>query len=176
VAGPFDPVRLLPAREFETNILLECDLVSSGDPVVKIQRLRPGAVLPRYMSDAAAGLDLAALVDEEALTLAVGARALVGTGLAIELPLGYEAQVRPRSGLALKHGVTVLNSPGTIDADYRGEVKVLLINHGEAPFTLRTGERIAQLVIAPVARVQLEETGALGETRRGPGGYGHTGT
>jgi dUTP pyrophosphatase len=150
--------------------------VSSRDPVVKIQRLRPGASLPRYMSEHAAGLDLAAFVDGDELTLPVGRRALVGTGLAIELPLGYEAQVRPRSGLALKHGVTVLNSPGTIDADYRGELKVLLINHGEAPFTLRTGDRIAQLVIAPVARVQLEETGALAPSARGPGGYGHTGT
>jgi dUTP pyrophosphatase len=145
-----------------------------SEPVVKVQRLRDGAQLPRYMTAHAAGLDLAALVDGPELTLPPGGRALLGTGLAIELPLGYEAQVRPRSGLALRHGVTVLNSPGTIDADYRGEVKVLLINHGEAPFVLRSGDRIAQLVVAPVARVHLEES-PLGATVRGAGGYGHTG-
>src|SRR5689334_22421376 len=129
------------------------------EPVVKIERLRDGAQLPRYMSDGAAGLDLAALLDPSTpeITLEPGKRALIGTGLAFELPRGYEAQVRPRSGLALKHGVTVLNSPGTIDEDYRGEVKVLLINHGELPFVVRSGDRIAQLVIAPVARVRLEE-------------------
>jgi dUTP pyrophosphatase len=143
-------------------------------PLVRVQRLREGAALPRYMSDGAAGMDLCALVDGE-LELAAGARLLVGTGLAIELPPGYEAQVRPRSGLALKHGVTVLNSPGTIDADYRGEVKVLLVNLGEQPFAVRSGDRIAQLVVAPVARAALEE-GTLGPTRRGAGGYGHTGT
>jgi dUTP pyrophosphatase len=125
------------------------------------------------MSDGAAGLDLAALVDSE-VTIAPGARALVGTGIAVELPHRHEAQVRPRSGLAYKHGVTVLNSPGTIDEDYRGEIKVLLINHGSEPFVVRSGDRIAQLVIAPVTRVELEE-GALGDTARGAGGYGHTG-
>lgn len=142
-------------------------------PVVKIRRLREGAQLPRYMSDGAAGLDLAALVDYE-VAIPPGGRALVGTGIAIELPHGLEAQVRPRSGLALKHGVTVLNSPGTIDEDYRGEVKVLLVNHGEEEFTVRSGERIAQLVVARVERVALEESD-LSETRRGDGGYGHTG-
>jgi dUTP pyrophosphatase len=143
-------------------------------PIVRIQRLRDGAVLPNYMSEGAAGLDLAALVDNE-IVIAPGKRALVGTGLAIALPPGHEAQVRPRSGLAFKHGVTVLNSPGTVDEDYRGEVKVLLVNHGEEPFVVRSGERIAQLVIAPVARVQLEEHASLDETVRGAGGYGHTG-
>jgi dUTP pyrophosphatase len=143
-------------------------------PLVRVQRLREGATLPRYMSDSAAGMDLCALVDGEA-EIAPGARLLVGTGLALELPQGYEAQVRPRSGLALRHGVTVLNSPGTVDADYRGEVMVLLINLGERPFQLRTGDRIAQLVVARVARAALEE-GTLGPTRRGAGGYGHTGT
>ncbi len=149
--------------------------MSAHTPVVKIQRLREGAQLPRYMSEGAAGLDLAALLENATeITLAPGARALVGTGLALQLPHGYEAQVRPRSGLALKHGVTVLNSPGTVDEDYRGEVKVLLINHGAEPFVVKNGERIAQLVIAAVARVELvEET--LNTTGRGAGGYGHTG-
>lgn len=143
------------------------------DAEVKIVRLREGAQLPKYMSDGAAGLDLAALVDGE-VTIPPGGRALLGTGLALQLPRGHEAQVRPRSGLALKHGVTVLNSPGTIDEDYRGEVKVLLVNHGEAPFTVRSGERIAQLVVAPVTRVRLVEA-PLDDTTRGAGGYGHTG-
>jgi len=145
-------------------------------PVVKLKRLRASAQIPKYMSDGAAGLDLVASLDGTAeVVIAPGARSLVGTGLAIELPAGHEAQVRPRSGLALKHGVTVLNSPGTVDEDYRGEVKVLLINHGQEPFTVRNGERIAQLVIARVVRVELQETD-LNDTRRGAGGYGHTGT
>jgi dUTP pyrophosphatase len=126
------------------------------------------------MSEGAAGLDLAALLDSDVI-LPPGGRALIGTGLAIALPRAHEAQVRPRSGLALKHGVTVLNSPGTIDEDYRGEVKVLLINHGAEPFTVRSGDRVAQLVIAPVVQVELVE-GPLDETGRGAGGYGHTGT
>ncbi len=104
-----------------------------------------------------------------------GARALVPTGFALELPHGYEAQVRPRSGLALKHGITILNSPGTIDADYRGEVMVILINHGTEPFLVQRGDRIAQLVIAPVAQVEIVAVEALGETERGPGGFGSTG-
>jgi dUTP pyrophosphatase len=130
------------------------------------------------MSAAAAGLDLCALLDpgeEEARVIAPGARSLIGTGLALELPPGYEAQIRPRSGLALRSGVTVLNSPGTVDADYRGEVKVLLVNHGQAPFLVRAGDRVAQLVVAPVERAELLEVEALGETARGDGGYGHTG-
>ncbi len=147
--------------------------------MVRVSRVRDGAELPRYMSDGAAGLDLFASLEsspemEAELTLAPGARALVGSGVAVELPRGFEAQVRPRSGLALKHGVTVLNSPGTVDADYRGEIKVLLINLGAEPFTVRAGERIAQLVVARIERVRLEE-GALAPTARGAGGYGHTG-
>ena len=126
------------------------------------------------MSDGAAGMDLAASIDAE-VTIAPGARALVGTGLAIALPRGFEAQVRPRSGLALKHGVTVLNSPGTVDEVFRVEIKVLLINHGAEPFVVNAGERIAQLVIAPVTHVKLEEQASLDETVRGAGGYGHTG-
>ncbi len=109
------------------------------------------------------------------MTFAPGKRALVGTGLAIALPRGFEAQVRPRSGLAAKHGVTVLNAPGTIDEDYRGEIKVILINHGDEPFVVKSGERIAQLVIAPVARVTLDEQESLDDSARGAGGFGHTG-
>jgi len=135
-----------------------------------------GLPLPAYQSAAAAGLDLvAALPEAQPLTLAPGARALVPTGLALALPAGFEAQVRPRSGLAARHGVTVLNSPGTIDADYRGEVQVILINLGEAPFTVRRGDRIAQLVVAPVSRVRLVETASLAATARGAGGLGSTG-
>ena len=132
-----------------------------------------GLPLPAYQSADAAGLDLLAAVPEEApLILSPGKYAKVPTGLTIALPSGYEAQVRPRSGLAAKHGVTVLNSPGTVDADYRGEVSVLLINHGDAPFPIRRGERIAQMVIAPVAQAQLA---SLSTTDRGSGGYGSTG-
>jgi len=142
--------------------------------VVRIQRLRPDAQLPKYMSDGAAGMDLAASLDVE-VTIAPQKRALVGTGLAIALPRGFEAQVRPRSGLAHKPGVTVLNAPGTIDEDYRGEIKVILINHGDEPFVVKSGERIAQLVIAQVARVSLDEQQTLDDSARGAGGFGHTG-
>ena len=135
-----------------------------------------GLALPAYQSAHAAGLDLLAAVPEDSpLTLAPGRHALVPTGLSIALPSGYEAQVRPRSGLAAKHGVTVLNAPGTIDADYRGEIGVLLINHGEAPFPIRRGERIAQMVIAPVVRVELVPSAGLSATKRGSGGFGSTG-
>jgi dUTP pyrophosphatase len=130
--------------------------------------------LPAYQSEDAAGLDLLAAV-EEAMILPPLGRALVPTGLAMALPSGYEAQVRPRSGLAAKHGVTVLNSPGTIDADYRGEIKVILINLSDTPFTIGRGERIAQMVIAPVSRARLVETEALDATIRGEGGFGSTG-
>ena len=135
-----------------------------------------GLALPAYQSAHAAGLDLLAAVPEEApLILAPGQRALVPTGLSIALPPGHEAQIRPRSGLALKHGVTVLNAPGTVDADYRGEVSVILINHGDAPFAIRRGERIAQMVIAPVGQVELVPAVSLSATERGSGGYGSTG-
>jgi dUTP pyrophosphatase len=135
-----------------------------------------GLALPAYQSEHAAGLDLLAAVPEEApLVLSPGKHALVPTGLSIAIPPGYEAQVRPRSGLASKHGVTVLNAPGTVDADYRGEIGVLLINHGDAPFTIRRGERIAQMVIASVARADLIPAGALSATDRGSGGFGSTG-
>ena len=135
-----------------------------------------GLPLPAYQTLEAAGLDLMAAVPEsEPVTLAPGQYALVPTGLAIALPPGHEAQVRPRSGLAAKHGVTVLNSPGTIDADYRGEIKVILINHGAAPFAIRRGERIAQMVIAPVVQAALVAVTALSSTDRGAGGFGSTG-
>jgi dUTP pyrophosphatase len=130
--------------------------------------------LPAYQSDLAAGLDLLAAVDD-GLTLQPGSRALVPTGLAMALPAGYEAQVRPRSGLAAKHGVTVLNTPGTIDADYRGEVKVILINLGDTAFEISRGDRIAQMVIAPVLQAEIEEVEILSETSRGTGGFGSTG-
>ena len=136
-----------------------------------------GLALPAYQSVDAAGLDLLAAVPVESpLSLAPGKYAMVPTGLAIALPPGFEAQVRPRSGLAAKHGVTVLNSPGTIDADYRGEISVILINHGAAPFRIRRGERIAQMVIAPVARAQLVAAVSLSTTDRGSGGFGSTGS
>ena len=135
-----------------------------------------GLALPAYQSEHAAGLDLLAAVPDDApLILAPGQRALVPTGLTIALPSGYEAQVRPRSGLAAKHGVTVLNSPGTVDADYRGEVNVLLINHGDTPFPIRRGERIAQMVIAPAVQAQLVPVTQLSTTDRGSGGFGSTG-
>jgi dUTP pyrophosphatase len=129
---------------------------------------------PRYQTEGAAGMDLPAAVAEP-LTLAPGARALVPTGWAAAIPEGFEGQVRPRSGLALKHGVTVLNAPGTVDADYRGELKVLLVNHGPEDFVVRRGDRIAQLVISPVVRAELREATSLDETARGAGGYGSTG-
>jgi len=141
---------------------------------VRIQRLAHGAglALPAYESEHAAGMDLRAAEDA---ILPPGGRALVATGFAIELPDGFEAQVRPRSGLAAKHGVTLLNSPGTIDADYRGEIKVMLINHGEAAFAVKRGDRIAQMVVSPVTRVLLKETAELSGTARGAGGFGSTG-
>ncbi|OAF08173.1 deoxyuridine 5'-triphosphate nucleotidohydrolase [Bradyrhizobium centrolobii] len=145
---------------------------------VELQRLAhaDGLPLPAYQTAEAAGLDLmAAVAEDEPLTLAPGKYALVPTGLAIALPAAYEAQVRPRSGLAAKHGVTVLNSPGTIDADYRGEIKVILINHGDAPFVIKRGERIAQMVIAPVVQATLVPVAALSATHRGDGGFGSTG-
>jgi dUTP pyrophosphatase len=135
-----------------------------------------GLALPAYQSAHAAGLDLLAAVPEGSpLILAAGAYALVPTGLTIALPPGYEAQVRPRSGLAAKHGVTVLNAPGTVDADYRGEIGVLLINHGAKPFPIQRGERIAQMVIASVVRVELVSAASLSATERGDGGFGSTG-
>ena len=135
-----------------------------------------GLALPAYQTAHAAGLDLLAAVPaDQPLTLLPGRYAVVPTGLTIALPEGHEAQLRPRSGLAAKHGVTVLNAPGTVDADYRGEIGVLLINHGAEPFTIKRGERIAQMVIAPVARAELVAVTELSSTARGSGGFGSTG-
>ncbi|MBP6389688.1 MAG: dUTP diphosphatase [Flavobacteriales bacterium] len=130
---------------------------------------------PRYATEHSAGLDLRANLETE-ITLPPGQRALIPTGLILELPEGTEAQIRPRSGLAFKHGVTVLNAPGTIDADYRGEVGVLLINLGQEPFVVKDGERIAQMVVARYVRITFEETADLRASERGEGGFGHTGT
>lgn len=143
---------------------------------LRIQRLAHGAdlPLPRYETAGAAGLDLLAAV-EEPVELAPGRHALVPCGIAIALDPGFEAQIRPRSGLAAKHGVTVLNAPGTIDCDYRGEIKAILINHGQTTFTIRRGERIAQMVVAPAPQAQLTEVETLDETTRGAGGFGSTG-
>jgi dUTP pyrophosphatase len=142
--------------------------------VCRIRRDGEPSPLPSYMSEHAAGLDLAADL-ADALELAPGARALVPTGLAIAIPPGYEGQVRPRSGRAFAEGLTVLNAPGTIDADYRGEVRVLVVNLGQAPIHVRRGDRIAQLVVAPVVRVVWDEVERLEPTERGRGGFGSTG-
>ncbi len=141
---------------------------------VQIMRLTHGVdlALPSYATSGAAGMDLRSA---ESLTIKPHARALVATGIAIALPQGLEAQVRPRSGLAVKHGVTVLNAPGTIDCDYRGEIKVALINHGDEDFVIARGDRIAQMVIAPAPQVILEEVSLLGDTARGTGGFGSSG-
>lgn len=130
--------------------------------------------LPDYMTDHAAGMDLVAAVEND-LVLSPGQRALVPTGIAIALPQGFEAQIRPRSGLALKNGITLVNTPGTIDADYRGEIRIILINHGNEPFVVRRGDRIAQMIVAPVCRVRWDVQAALPSTDRGSGGFGHTG-
>ena len=145
--------------------------------VIRVERLRPSPdplPLPSYMSPGAAGMDLLADVDAP-IALAPGMRTLVPTGLAVEIPAGFEAQIRPRSGLALKHGITLLNSPGTIDSDYRGEVQVLLINLGQETFVVQRGDRIAQMIVAPVVQAELREVASVEPTTRGTGGFGHTG-
>ena len=141
---------------------------------VKITRCRSEARLPRYMTEQAAGMDLYAVLDGD-VVLPPGRRVMVPTGIAIALPSGYEAQVRPRSGLAAKHGVTLVNSPGTIDADYRGEISVIIINHGETDFIINDGERIAQMIVAPVSRCRWNLVENLAVSERGSGGFGHTG-
>ena len=150
---------------FHADIMVAITRLSHGD----------GLDLPAYATEHAAGMDLAAAVADP-VVLAPGARALIPTGLALALPPGFEAQIRPRSGLALCHGIGVLNSPGTIDADYRGEVGVILINHGDQPFTVERGMRIAQMVVAPYTRVAWNLTERLAESVRGEGGFGSTGT
>jgi dUTP pyrophosphatase len=145
---------------------------------IKVKRVRadrdPEIPLPRYMTEHSSGMDLYAAIDKE-VTLEPGERQLIPTGIALSIPKGYEGQVRPRSGLALRNGVTLVNTPGTIDADYRGEVGVLLINFGRQPFTVRRADRIAQLVIAPVFQASIELVEELDETPRSTGGFGHTG-
>lgn len=142
---------------------------------IKIKKLHTFDIpLPAYMSDNAAGMDLcAALADDE--TIYPQERKIIATGIAIALPAGYEAQIRPRSGLALKHGITILNAPGTIDADYRGEIKIILINLGSEPYVIHRGDRVAQMIVQPVPRVVWEEVGELDATVRADGGFGHTG-
>ena len=152
---------------------------SSHAPFLGIVRLphSDGLDLPAYETEGAAGMDLrAAVAEDRPLLILPGRRALVPTGLILEIPAGYEGQVRPRSGLALKHGITCLNTPGTIDSDYRGEVKVLLVNLGEEDFAVERGMRVAQLVLAPVLQLAVEERNLAGETVRGAGGFGSTGT
>lgn len=150
--------------------------MNAAPPIVRLARLRPKARLPIYATEGAAGLDLSACLDGP-IELEPGAFTAIPTGLAMALPSGYEAQIRPRSGLAARHGVTVLNSPGTIDCDYRGEIKILLINHGREPFTINDGDRVAQMVIAPAPQATLSEVSleSLEGTARGEGGFGSTG-
>ena len=150
---------------------------SAGEVIeipIKMRKKDPRAALPQYESSGAAGMDLRAFIDQE-ITIPPFGRAKISTGLFMEIKLGYEAQVRPRSGLAASTGITVLNTPGTIDSDYRGEVEVILINMGDEPFTVKNGERIAQMVISPVVRVLVSEADFLSETKRGTGGFGSTG-
>lgn len=152
--------------------------MTSPSPQIKIMQLAHavGLPLPAYETEEAAGMDMrAAVPEDEPLVLRPGARTMVPTGLCIALPKGFEAQVRPRSGLAAKHGITCLNSPGTVDSDYRGELKVVLINLGAEDFTIRRGERIAQMVIAPVVQAHWAQVTSLDETARGTGGFGSTG-
>ena len=149
-------------------------------PVLCMENHDPSLALPAYETEAAAGMDLRACLApddrQDGIKLPSLARVLIPTGLAIAVPDGHEAQIRPRSGLAARHGITVLNSPGTIDADYRGEIRVLLVNLGPETVTLAHGERVAQMVVAPVTRISPSQTDALPETRRGAGGFGSTGT
>ncbi|OQY19542.1 MAG: deoxyuridine 5'-triphosphate nucleotidohydrolase [Desulfobacteraceae bacterium 4572_35.1] len=141
---------------------------------VEITKIDPDANIPCYMSELASGVDLCAVL-EQPIQIAPGERVMVATGVAIALPVGYEAQIRPRSGLAWRDGISLVNSPGTIDADYRGEIKIIMINHGQESVTIKHGERIAQMVIAPVVQVVWKEVVALDETQRNTGGFGHTG-
>lgn len=160
------PPQSLPTRRIMTDVTVQ---------VLPLPHFA-GLDLPAYETAGSAGMDVrAAVPDREPVILAPGQRALVPTGLSVAIPEGYEIQVRPRSGLAAKHGLTCLNTPGTIDSDYRGEIKVILINLGAEPFTIQRGERIAQLVLAPVTRLVWSQADQLGETERGAGGFGSTG-
>lgn len=141
---------------------------------VKVKKLHPDAIVPNYMTEHAAGMDLCTVIDAP-LVLAPGERTLLPTGLAMEIPPGFEGQVRPRSGLALKKGIALVNSPGTIDADYRGEIGIIIINHGIEPVEFQPGDRVAQLIIAPVTQATLVVTDELNDSTRSAGGFGHTG-
>ena len=141
---------------------------------VKVKKLHPKAIVPVYMTEHAAGMDLCTVIDTP-VVLAPGERTLLPTGLAMEIPPGFEGQVRPRSGLALKKGIALVNSPGTIDADYRGEIGIIIINHGDDPVKFLPGDRIAQLIIAPVTQAALVEVDELNDSTRSSGGFGHTG-
>lgn len=147
-----------------------------NEVIVRIQKMSSyqDLPLPKYMTEAAAGMDLLACIDQP-VTIEPGRYVQIPAGIAIALPKGYEAQIRPRSGLAARFGISLVNTPGTIDADYRGEIGVLLINHGVEPFQVKRGDRIAQMIVAPVARTKWEVTEGLDETERGEGGFGHTG-
>lgn len=146
----------------------------NAQPVIEVKKLNPKARMPRYMTEWAAGMDIHA-EPSELIVLAPGQRCLVPTGLAVAIPPGFEIQVRPRSGLALKQGISLVNTPGTIDADYRGEIGIIVINHGDQDFCIASGDRIAQLVVAPVVQATLIEVDELDQTTRGAGGFGHTG-
>ena len=149
-------------------------MVQKGGPIIRIKKREAQAALPAYESSGAAGMDLRAFIQKE-ITLSPLERVKVPTGLFMEIPQGFEAQIRPRSGLAFKYGITVLNAPGTIDSDYRGEVEVILVNLGKEPFIIKSGDRIAQMVISPVFRAEVSEAEKLSETGRGAGGFGSTG-
>ncbi len=145
-----------------------------SQPLVQIKKLHSKANVPQYMTTLAAGMDICACIEDDQV-IKPGERALVPTGLAFAIPEGFEIQVRPRSGLAIKHGISLVNSPGTIDADYRGEVAIIIINHGQNDFTIQHGDRVAQVVVAPVCQAQIQVVSELSETDRGQGGFGHTG-
>ena len=156
------------------GILIPAGMADDKVPVIRVRKKDGGLELPRYESSGAAGMDLKAFIKNEVTIPPLG-RAKIPTGLSVEIPAGYEAQVRPRSGLAIRNGVTVLNSPGTIDSDYRGELDVILVNFGDEPYTLKSGDRIAQMVISPIVHATLCEVESLSETVRGSGGFGSTG-
>jgi len=141
---------------------------------ILIKKLSKTAIIPKYETQGASGVDISANINED-LTLATNESTLVPTGIAVSIPQGFEIQIRPRSGLAAKKGISVLNTPGTIDADYRGEIKVILINHGNEPFIIRNGDRIAQMVVCPIVQAKFEEVDELSDTERGSGGFGSTG-
>ena len=141
---------------------------------ILIKKLSKTAIVPKYETQGASGVDISANINED-LTLATNESILVPTGIAVSIPQGFEIQIRPRSGLAAKKGISVLNTPGTIDADYRGEIKVILINHGNEPFVIRNGDRIAQMVVCPIVQAKFEQVDELNDTERGSGGFGSTG-